>query len=160
MGCTLYFMITLLSFLYSLGIMNISSSTTTIVACSLWDSLYIIPLSGILGLCGSIIDSFLGAIVQRTWYYPLTGKVSCYPPDITNNQDKTIYKRIPYNEDMLDISAWSKKYEYNTKQEIPYVIISGYPILTNELVNLCSATLTAYLTLYFGFIYHIWYFEV
>lgn len=169
MGITLWIGQGISYFLYN---PSTNVSVTVPGSCSLTNQLYLIVLGSIVGLLGSLIDSVLGATVQRTWYYPLTGKVSCYPPNVTETMDRSStggsssshstssfvssYIRIPYSTDMLNTQVWLKKHdEYSRKNSpMPYVIITGYPILSNELVNLSSSFLTAGITVYFGYLYH------
>lgn len=106
----------------------------------------VIGLGAAAGFVGSLVDSVLGATVQRSWYQPATGRATATLPE------GAVVSSEPYQESMLDkFEAGNAKEEASEADlKAPFVVVSGFPLLTNEQVNLASSIITAGLTAYFG----------
>lgn len=112
----------------------------------------LIVLGAATGLGGSLIDSLLGATVQRSWYEASTGRCTAVLPAGCKES------RQRYSEALLEqgeraAAGEQKKSDRSSgshSAERELVVISGYPLLSNEGVNLASNALTALLTAWLG----------
>jgi uncharacterized protein (TIGR00297 family) len=115
---------------------SLLSSPRSEVGCST-SQLWLVPLGAVYGLLGSVIDSVLGAVLQRSYVDTLTGRVSC---------------RLPPGATLSTTSSATAIDQALAAQAAPpasggtassFAIICGYDVLSNELVNIVSAAITS-----------------
>ena len=98
--------------------------------------LNVIPLPALVvigaaaGFVGSLIDSVIGAVLQRSWVHEKSGKAT---------------SRLPHDINTSGINN-SGKGDSTAANISDFKVVCGYDILSNEQVNLLSAGLTSVLT--------------
>lgn len=104
------------------------------------NALLAIPICTAAGLFGSLVDSVLGATMQRTWLQLSTLKTTSALPKGAH----VLFRK--YSPELLEPRESAPR----ETDERSFITICGKPFLSNEAVNLVSEAVTAIVTGYVG----------